>query len=317
MSLLTPDGRMLTADDKGKKLKWFVSDQFDLITITDPASGEWQLKASTGKNKAYVITDLKQQLDIKPREPVINEGMLIKTWLEDKGAILNKPSIMQTLSVEMHVATPDGQTHELKMEPELAADGTPTHSGAYTSLIALPVEGSYHFKVITSTSTFSREKDSVVHAIAPPPAAEPAPLMKQPIEPAAKPVTPPEPAQQNTPAVTAEEHKPDAAPAKAGTEPKKVEHNKAKKPAKAPKKTANAKENNNEETHQDSGKTSVFTAIMIFLGINVLLSAIGGGVYFVIRWKRNRATASSDSDEEQAEESTAKEKRDDKKDKAA
>ena len=321
LSLLTPDGRMLTPDDRGKGLKWFASDQFDLITITNPAAGEWQLKASNGKNKAYVITDLKQQLVIEPREPAVNEGVLIKTWLEDKGSILNKPSILQTLAVEMHVDTPDGQTHVLKMEPELAADGTPTHSGAYSSLIALPADGAYHFKVIASASTFSREKDSIVHAVTPIPASAPAAQtaapqpVPQPEPAAATPAPPPampEPApqaEQPPAAMKADTH--EAAAPKAEPETAK------KKPAPDKHKEVKPKESKTKAAEHDSGNSSVLTAVLIFLGINVMLGAIGGGAYFFIRWKRNKAAAGDEQDEADSGTDKADAKQDKREDKAA
>jgi uncharacterized protein (TIGR03503 family) len=334
LSLLSPDGRMITVDDKGKDLKWFVSEQFDLITITNPARGEWRLKASAGKNKAYVITDLKQQLVIEPRKPALNEGVLIKTWLEDKGAALNKPSILQTLSVKMHVDTPDGQTHVLALEPERTADGTLTNSGAFTSLIALPAEGAYHFKVIATTNTFSREKDSIVHAVMPPPAAqpvkpEPAPQPMVESKPEASPV---QPATPNTAVEQAAETKQQPAAdttdatAKTATTAKKEKpkaekktknKTKEKKTAESKQKKDKHKDSKPQETKHEDGGSSILTAILIFLGINVMLGAVGGGAYFFIRRKHNKAAADEDAGETDAEAGKADVKGADKANKAA
>lgn len=333
LSLLTPDGRMITAEDQDKKIKWFTAQQFDLITITNPDHGEWQIKASTGKNKAYVITDLKQQLEITPRKPAVNEGVLIKTWLEDKGNIINKPSVLDALVAELYVVTPDKQTHTLVMEPEVTNEGTPTHSGIYTSLIALPETGQYRMRIVASTRTFSREKTGLVHVQATPASASPdkaesvtehtaeEPSMDQ-HQPPAKEAEPhqeqvadePAPETETKEAVATHEGSVETvAPKEAehdtskddnkDTNAKKETKGKKGKKEKDPKKSEKVKDDKAAHDNKPEG-TSLLSAILIFFGINILLGGIGAGVYFFIKKKRGNAE-SGDDDEDAGDPSAA------------
>ena len=328
LSLLTPDGRMLTADAKDPNTKWFVSQQFDLITISNPQPGAWKIKASSGQNKAYVITDLKQELTVQPDNPMINEGILIRTWLEDKGSIINKASVLQTLSVELDVDTPEGDHHTLTMDPELAEDGMPTNSGIYNSLIALPTHGKYDFTIIAKGSTFTREKVKLVHVLAPTPepvaSVEPT-LQETPAQAHATPmVEEAKPAEM--PAIAAPikapvaeaaaEHTPPPEAEVTAAETQKPERKKHENDKKKPKKEHKKNDNKPvEDSHQkdaeappstdkepgkeSAGGSGVVTAIVIFVVINLLLAGIGGGVYFFIR-KRKAAAGDTDEDETDA-----------------
>lgn len=328
LSLITPGGRMMTAEAKDNNTKWFVSQQFDLITITNPQPGEWKIKASSGQNKAYVITDLKQELVVEPDSPQINEGVLIKTWLEDKGTIINKPSVLQTLAVELHVDTPEGDHHILAMDPEVAEDGTPTNSGIYNSLIALPSDGKYDFTIVANGSTFSREKIKLVNVLAPLP--EPVtpvePVIEPPAATAVEPAlesthveTPPAQSHIEMPAMapmadTADEGHPVAETEKPVT--KKEEH---KKPAaehekkKDKKATEKKPADEKDAAKEESGGSGIMMAIIIFIIINVVLAGIGGGVYFILKKRKSKANKNEDQDDDAA----AQDKPADAKDKAA
>ncbi|KPJ90237.1 MAG: hypothetical protein AMJ53_14350, partial [Gammaproteobacteria bacterium SG8_11] len=167
LSLQTPDGETITAVNKPDNFKWFTAQAFDLITIQNPQPGQWQLKSSTGKNKAYIITDLKFQLEVQPQEVAIGEGLMINAWLEDNGKTIAKPSILSTLKMALRVHTPDGDTHELDMQAQTAEDGSGALTGVYVNHIALPADGRYQIEVVADGGTFSRVRNSLVNVIDP------------------------------------------------------------------------------------------------------------------------------------------------------
>ncbi|MDH5326326.1 MAG: VWA domain-containing protein [Gammaproteobacteria bacterium] len=159
LSLASPDGKRFNAKNPPKNVKWFVAETFDLITIRKPQAGTWKLGSSTGKNKAYVITDLKMQLNAEPSAVAIGEGLLIKAWLEDNDKIITKKNILDNVSIQLKVLTPEGRTHELEMEPNPAVTQT---DGVYINHIALPSAGIYKLDAVANAKTFSRERTSQV-----------------------------------------------------------------------------------------------------------------------------------------------------------
>jgi Mg-chelatase subunit ChlD len=167
LSLLSPGGEVLTAANIPDTIKWFTAEAFDLITIQNPQPGQWQIKSSNGKNKAYIITDLKFQLEVQPQEVAIGEGLMINAWLEDKGKTIDKPSVLATLNMALRVHTPDGETHELAMQAQTKDDASGELSGVYMNHIALPADGRYQIEVVANSSTFSRVRNSLVKVFDP------------------------------------------------------------------------------------------------------------------------------------------------------
>lgn len=188
LTLLTPDGKVISAANKPENIKWFTAQAFDLITVQNPQPGQWQLKSSNGKNKAYIITDLKFQLQIEPQEVAIGEGLMINAWLEDKGKTIDKPSILSTLNMALTVHTPEGATHQLDMQAQVKEDGSGELSGVYMNYIAMPAAGRYQVEVSAKGGTFSRVRNSLVNVV------DPNAITKADNHPQAQPHNPPEPA---------------------------------------------------------------------------------------------------------------------------
>ena len=296
LSLLDPKEVSYTEKNKPENIKWFSSKLFDLITISAPQTGPWKIKASSGKNKAYVITDLKFNLEVNPREPDIGEGVMVNAWLEDKGKVLDQQELQSTMGVKLQVHTPEDETHVLDMEAD------PQNGGHYVSLIALPSGGRHEIKVVASTSTFSRERNASINVK---PQVE--------IESSTKVVLPPivEPVKVDVTeenkstnshddvasSITAtDENKMPAQPVVESTEKPKVEENNHKankeKPKSESKKTVEKEhlpetKEVKEDSHQKS--TGLATALIVFIGVNAVLLLTGGIIYLIIYLKKKKS----------------------------
>ena len=336
LSLITPDGDFITAENKPNAIKWFLAQDFDLITIQNPKAGVWQLKSSNGKNKAYIITDLKFQLEVEPQEVAIGEGLMITAWLEDKGKTIDKPSILTNLGMELRVYTPDGQTHVLEMQPQYKNDNGSELSGVYLNHIALPADGRYQVEVIAKGSTFSRVRNSLVKVVDPNAAGERKPTSAQDsqrsTEPPAlaviEPVKPPidtavhnTPMETNTQAHAQNEPEPSVktetdshtdSPAEPAmdkpSEKPAAEHSPVNEQTASAKEAAKADKNHTLEQPKESVHQGpdLLKALVIFMIINGVFAALGALAYFVYRWKKKKAASStSENDEDQDDERKA------------
>ena len=339
LSLISPGGDFITAENKPGSMRWFTAQDFDLITIQTPKPGVWRLKSSTGKNKAYIITDLKFQLEVEPQEVAIGEGLMITAWLENKGKTIDKPSILSNMAMELRVYTPDGQTHVLDMQPQTKNDNSTELSGVYLNHIALPTDGRYQIEVIAKGSTFSRVRNSLVKVYDPnankqtdtgakgqphpatvePPAIAPMEAIKPPIESAADAHTNVQtPVQQTQASVktqppshdnTHEEHK-DAAHKPTVEEPvadqshekPAAEHTEAPEAAKpSAKAPVKAEKPHDAEASMNAEHQGpdLMKALVFFLIINGLFAALGGAAYFAYRWKKKKAAGVASEEPEE------------------
>ena len=271
LSLLAPDGAVISAANKPDSIKWFTAQAFDLITIQNPQPGQWQIKSSNGKNKAYIITDLKFQLKVEPPEVAIGEGLMISAWLEDKGKTIAKPSILSTVNMALRVHTPEGDVHELDMKAQTKEDASGELSGVYLNYIALPAAGRYQVEVLAKSSTFSRVRNSLVNVFDPAITAKaetpspeqthtdlnpPLPDMEPAIEPPITAMSHEEvhastPTQTPPPAMPAPQAHPPTA------EPSAAEHHDEESTSSAPIATAGAHQNTNHNAEPKAEDTSV------------------------------------------------------------
>ncbi len=71
-----PDGQTYSGNQQYSGISWFISENFDMITIQKPVEGRWEILYSTGKNnKAYIITDLKLETNFEQLYAVFGENL--------------------------------------------------------------------------------------------------------------------------------------------------------------------------------------------------------------------------------------------------
>jgi hypothetical protein len=151
IKLNSPDGHAYSSTSSKNAIKWFVSNKFDMITVTEPAEGRWEILFSTGKNnKAYIITNLKLMSNFNKLYSTFGEPMDVKIWLEKDGSPLTEQEILNKIELYIELTDPEGKTTRLK--PFSTGDGT------YARRVAPFTPGNYKMKIVAQGKTFQREK---------------------------------------------------------------------------------------------------------------------------------------------------------------
>ena len=147
----SPDGQQYAGNQKYSGISWFVSDNFDMITVQKPVNGRWEILYSTGENnKAYIITDLKLETNFEQLYAVFGENLDIKAWLEKEGAIIRGGEVLKTTDIYIELNNPDGKISHLNP----LNDG----DGIFQKRITPFKDGNYTLKVIAKGKTYEREK---------------------------------------------------------------------------------------------------------------------------------------------------------------
>ena len=165
ISFTTPSGRVLEEDIRPGNVKWLVSEQFDLITIQNPESGEWEILPAGEENRAYIITNLKMALEINPMRPQPGDRVDINVWLEEDGEVLNKQQVLSALNVKLLQEMPTGETRHIAMLS--GHDATGEFSGYFNTYLQMNDYGRYRVEVSASTGTFERIKSKVIDLVPP------------------------------------------------------------------------------------------------------------------------------------------------------
>lgn len=149
--LNSPDGRSYSNKEKSTGIGWFVSDNFDMITIKNPAEGRWEILFSTGdNNKAYIITNLKLQTNFDQLYSTFGDPLDIKIWLEKDGIAIKEPELLEKFDIYIELTGPDGKV--LKLKPFNKGEGI------FTRNIAPFTAGNYKLRIVARGNTFEREK---------------------------------------------------------------------------------------------------------------------------------------------------------------
>lgn len=210
--LQAPDGHKLgSADADDDRLKWFLSEHFDMITLRKPQPGNWKLLFSGGKSRAYVVTNM--SLNHNPQQLRLTAGAdtVLEAWLEQDGQRLDQEAVLTNTRFKLKIEAPDGAVANFALDDTGQYGDRTAADGTYSNTLSYTVPGAYRLDIIAEGETFKRQKSvhfdvtaaavsppapgpqaqaESVPAPAPPPVAEPAPAPEVPVEPETTPETP-------------------------------------------------------------------------------------------------------------------------------
>ncbi|MEA2080556.1 MAG: VWA domain-containing protein [Pseudomonadota bacterium] len=282
--LQSPDGSKLGAENAGDELKWFLSQHFDMITLRKPEPGAWKLLFTGGRNRAYIVTNM--ALNHNPQRPGLTAGqdMVLESWLEQDGKLLDKEALLTNTRFLMEIQDPNGATARFDLFDRGEYGDRKPADGVYSNTLSYENAGSYQIRFIAESETFQRQK-TVHFEVAPAPAglAKPEPEQAALAEPQSE-------ADQKVEPETEPDVTPQPAP-----EPADAEAGQAADPA------ASLEEDTEQQPLPGKKKdVSLVLVAGVFIGVNLLLGAIGFGVWWIL--KRRNKTGSAEAEDEEAEE---------------
>lgn len=157
----SPGGEEYTSTKLAPGMKWFEGSKFDVITITDPEPGQWQV-LGLPKNEGFatLLTDLK----LVPKWPgILRSG--VSEVLEAHLFESRKPVLLPRMTGVIKYAfqiTPTDRISEPILREHLVDDGTNgdriADDGVYSARLEIEEPGEYKLQVIASGPTFERHQ---------------------------------------------------------------------------------------------------------------------------------------------------------------
>ena len=168
VKLEMPDGRMIAAINAGKAVRWFKSEQFDMITIDKPPAGQWHLRSSDDRgDKAYVVTHLGMEARLGETPVYANTEQTGEAWLHENGEILIKPEILGQTQFTVEITQPDGAKLEMPLADAGMSGDRAAADGVFANLFNLAQPGQQQVRVIAKNANFQREKTMIVEVAVP------------------------------------------------------------------------------------------------------------------------------------------------------
>lgn len=161
IALRAPDGRELTAAGAGSRVRWFVSDAFDMITLPKPMAGSWQILASKGGDKAYVVTNLRLKTNLLGGVIAPGGSVLVKAWLARGHTVIKTAQLLANTHFLVENVRPDGTVSKVMLRDSGDHDEKVAHDAVFSRQLRLWEPGLHKLRVIAKSATFEREQNVV------------------------------------------------------------------------------------------------------------------------------------------------------------
>ena len=149
--LQTPIGEKINSTFKSKKIKWFVSTSFDMITIKKPDEGEWKILFSDDDNRAYIVTDIKLRTRFEFNEDSYQPELIIKSWFIQNDENEANLKLLKSMEVILEIEHPDDT---IETFPIPAAN----EQGEFIINFKPLMDGIYGAAIIAKSRTFQRQQ---------------------------------------------------------------------------------------------------------------------------------------------------------------
>ncbi len=166
--LQTPNGERINAAVKAANMKWFVSDSFDMITLTRPQHGEWKILFSDDDNRAYIVADIKLRSHFEYDTEKTGQELIIKAWFEKDNQVITQAELLSNIESVLEIEHPDGKLENKTIESANA-------EGLFVTRFTPTMNGIYAATLTAKSATFQRQQIFSFRASIPEAPVEPQP----------------------------------------------------------------------------------------------------------------------------------------------
>ncbi len=161
VSIINPQGVKLTAQSSSPNIKWFSGQKFDVITISSPEVGNWQvLGISPQEGFATILTNLKLVTDF-PVTVEAGSPQLLQARLYEAQKPVSLPEMTGAVRYAFQI-TPTDRVSEPVVRDLLVDNGTNgdkiSKDGIFSYMVTLEEPGEYRLRVIAKAPTFERQQ---------------------------------------------------------------------------------------------------------------------------------------------------------------
>ena len=159
--VIEPDKKTYKQTNKPPYVKWQSEKNYDLITITQPKTGEWSINAQTDPdNRVLVVTNLQIQTNRIPNNLFVGENLNVALFMSDNNKKITDDNFLQFISmsaVQKDLATNEKAKRWFLHDNGLRGD-IEAHDGLFNVQINKTLNiGNNKFTFQASTDTLQRE----------------------------------------------------------------------------------------------------------------------------------------------------------------
>ena len=158
--LVLPNQSRLAMKDKASNVRWHSENNYDLITIDKPLSGQWQIDADIDPdNRVMVVTDLKLKSTDLPNNILIGESFDFDASLTEKNEVIVRTDFLNLVDARL--------TEQSEVADQVDSDlNNSLQNGVYRSHVGdnfMP--GRNDVVIRFKSATFERERRQSINVV--------------------------------------------------------------------------------------------------------------------------------------------------------
>lgn len=162
VQLISPDNKRQSFANHGDDFKWFEGDGFDLITVTKPYEGEWNVVADLEKgSRVTIVSNLSLAASRYSESLFVGAGPLeMMAALKQQGEAIKDPTFIKLVKFGVSAQRrEDGKQWSLDLSAE---NPTPADGYFRSAMSMLGEAGTYELAVTAEGKTFQRSQKQTV-----------------------------------------------------------------------------------------------------------------------------------------------------------
>jgi len=163
--LVTPMGSRVSAAKLQANVAWFRDKNYDLITVTKPQAGKWNIVGDIDpSNRVTIVTNLSLAMDGMPNNIIEGEKVSMSMHLEEDGKVLTNRAFLGLLDIEFSQTTSAGDNFSGKLSIDKNGNPRVPEDGIYSVVLGKTLtDGDHEFSVMLDGKTFKRKRTHSMH----------------------------------------------------------------------------------------------------------------------------------------------------------
>ena len=165
--IVTPGGVSFSFENPPKDVNWHRDDGYDLLTITKPEVGEWQIQADVDPdNRVMIITDLKMVTNDLPNRVLQGELTKLKIQFTDQGKKIDNKEFLDVVAIRAVHTDSNGESEPRPVFDDGKDGDSAAGDGVFTLTVGKDIgKGKVELVLTAEGKTFVRERHYLFESI--------------------------------------------------------------------------------------------------------------------------------------------------------
>lgn len=122
--LNTPSGETLSRNNRGDNLRWLSTREYDLITLDQPESGQWQITGLIGEqSRVMLVSQRRMVVSPLPRQFFASDTLPLSIAFYEDGELISDEDFLSKIQLTVEISSEDERSGTRSLDAPATGDG--------------------------------------------------------------------------------------------------------------------------------------------------------------------------------------------------